>query len=243
MDTNNTRTTNNAEVDHASMVATTNNAIAVMEIDNSSQESLPPTAPEPFLLNSQSSMNSTTLGSYKLVDLLKELQQKTHQLMEQRQASNNVDGLQIKYQNEILPILLRLRQANRREKDELELKSQKTKDLNSRLQLLDDGHKCLKFEAAVLGDRIARFKLPPLTELNGLDHETKMVKLDEEEAKRRRLQEALAQLNNEVSSIEHSSLQGSKQLNIVKPYIRQLLDKIGPTLHETPQTSDVRMSE
>ena len=67
-----------------------------------------------------------------------------------------------------------------------------------------------------------------------LDHSARMRRVEEEEVKRKSLIKRLAQLEEETKNIEVSCLQSTNSLNQVKPYIKQLLDRVGPTLQQQP---------
>lgn len=61
-----------------------------------------------------------------------------------------------------------------------------------------------------------------------LDHQKRLSLLDEEEQKRKALQDRLADVSKETSEIEVLCHASETELNRIKPFIRQLVDKVEP---------------
>lgn len=170
------------------------------------------------------------------------------------------EELQEVYKTDILPYLLQLRHQNRKEKDELEEKSSKIKELYEQLRDLQQMCDSLSFMASCLESQAAILDGEPanksttthivdikdsnttndsfdLNAVSKLDHETRMQLLDEEEKKRKELQTKLIEINAETKIFELTCSQTTSHLNEVKPHIKLLLEKVGPTIQQVEQTN------
>lgn len=141
------------------------------------------------------------------------------------------------FHNEIAPILISLRKENRDEKNRVEEKNKKIKELYRKLLTIQDACDCIEFEVDCLRCDVATIRNSidsDSADKNGsdIDHETRMRLLDEEEIKRKELQRKLAALNDETKDIEIACSRKADQLNQVKPYIKILLDKVSPSLRD-----------
>jgi len=205
-------------------------------------------------------------GGYNLKETLTILQGHVDQALSLKSNPEGQNAIQQLYRNEVLPHLLQLRRLNRVGKDSLATKYQKLKEWNQKLIDLQQTCDSLSFESSCLkaevnsvrdrasqsqaltnghdneqamgdeplgGDGIEIFDVDAVAKL---DHETRMRILDEEEDKRRSLRAKLSQLSEETKNIELSCLQTTNQLNQVKPYIRQLVEKVEPSF--APMTVD-----
>lgn len=207
-------------------------------------------------LNNGTSVQPTVKIVYKysklsLRETLLYLNSQIDQLFALKQTPNSSDNLKSMYRKSILPHLLQIRRQNRQEKNDLESKYEKAKKLNQKLYDLQESCECLAFQASCLksevssvrekfsSDEVIAMDIESTNEINyrfdvnavaKLDHETRMRRLDEEEARRKELMEKLKKLDEDTKTIEVVCTQSEHQLNQVKPSIRQLLDKVGPTL-------------
>lgn len=149
------------------------------------------------------------------------------------------------YRTELVPNLLELRNRQRLDMDELESRHRKLKELNQELLNLQDQCDCVTYEASCLGSEVNDVKQKAcksespvkngcdsfnLDTIGKLDHETKMRLLDEEEVKRKALVEKMNELNDETTKIAQLNAECASQIDNVKPYIKQLLDKVSPAL-------------
>lgn len=138
------------------------------------------------------------------------------------------------FQNEILPLLIALRGINRREKHESEAYCQRKKDYYQRLIAIQQLCECIEFEALCLKSDVdtIRHGLNNDCTRNGLDvdHATRMQLLDAEENRRRELQKKLNELTEETKEIELSYSKKADSINQVRPYIKQLLEKVNNIL-------------
>lgn len=134
--------------------------------------------------------------------------------------------IMVLYKSEILPHLLQLRRANRIDKNNLELKHSRIKDLSQKLASLQQSNENLMFEAACLGTsaNITKDLVIADEELQKLDHPGRMKYLDEEEERRKDLQKRLSQLVDEMKELEKLYSQSAEQFGQVKPYVKQLLE-------------------
>lgn len=156
------------------------------------------------------------------------------------------------YQTNIIPKLLQLRKLNRISKERIEEKSDRINQFNRMLVNLREQCDNITFEASCLKHEVscAKKRLSPTKsrdngdnhmklELNGSDtavfdidevglmsHAERLQIIDQEEAKRRGLQERLAEATAETDEISLVCEDSSAQLNRLKPYIKQLLDKV-----------------
>lgn len=162
-----------------------------------------------------------------LLPILQSLKSDVDQIAIYKQTSDNNEQIQELYMNSILPNLLQLRKINRIEKNHHESKNNRIRDLNKTLTSLQHTYDCLAFEASCLNPRVI---ISDAEALRGVDHETRMKCLDEEEDKRKNLQEKLAQLTAETKDLESLYSASSNELKSVKPYVVQLLDKLGPKI-------------
>lgn len=197
--------------------------------------------------------------------------------LKQNSEEDSSERVQEIYRNEILPTLLQLRLQNRIEKDLLEERSKKVKELNHKLIDLQESCDSISFLTSCLNADVEQMKLgvtskvitrPSIAGLlnpqtNGLsstgttqssdesaymdaddavdvfdikvvekfDHDMRMRLLDEEELRRKDLQERLKESSKETKAIEATCSQGAIKLDQVKPYIKQLLEKAGPVVN------------
>lgn len=160
------------------------------------------------------------------------------------------------YKQSILPHLLQIRRQNRQEKNDLESKFNRAKELNQKLIYLQELCDSLSYKASCLKSEVSGVKeqaisneiIPMDTDSTNnnemmslrfdvnavaqLDHESRMRRLDEEEAKRKELIEKLRKLDEDTKIIETSCSLSDNKLHQVKPYIKQLLDKVETTIHQ-----------
>lgn len=168
------------------------------------------------------------------------------------------------YKTEILPRVLLLRQLNRNSKDKLEEKHERVKELNRRLHIPYETCNNLIFEVSYLKYEVdvAKEKLStkneqvdsegdvqmenePMVEnkidffdaekVGMFDHQTRVKMLEEEETKRKALCEKLSHLKEETDNIELICSQTEEQLDQIKPFIKQLVDRV--KLMEPPDES------
>lgn len=156
------------------------------------------------------------------------------------------------YKTEILPHLLQLRRLNRLAKDKLEEKHAEISDMNRRLINLYKYSEDLKFEASCLDDEVVRAKREQIgaegnaemkteamsngndmsffdaDKIASLDHETRISLLEEQETERKRRRDELSQLMQETEGIEKLCHLGESELNMVKPHIKQLVERVEP---------------
>lgn len=160
------------------------------------------------------------------------------------------------YHSNVLPHLLQLRRLNRMSKDKLELKHEKVRQLNRELVNLHDRCENITYEALCLNHEVsvAKKRLSPTKsrivetkgdaiskmETNGhtdtdffdaekvaaLDHKTRLEKLDEEEKRRKDLEDKLSRVTTETNEMDSLSKSTETQLNRIKPYIKQLVDRL-----------------
>lgn len=183
-----------------------------------------------------------------LKDCLMDLKLKVENLQNLRKMQPTQEDLANFYKTDILPLLLQVRKINRMEKNELESLNKKIREMNQNLRTIAENCDCLEFEAAWIRNDVNKVTatdkpeelsngIPTKPSINHFDvnsvalkdHETRMRLLDDEQDRRRQLQQRLVHLNEEINSIERSTNLNSKQLEQVKPFIRQLLDKIAQT--------------
>lgn len=124
------------------------------------------------------------------------------------------------YKNELVPHLIRVRRLNRIERDNLESKYNKIKDLNKELLKLEQSCNCLKFEAAC-----SRSGLDSSEDLINIDDNSAQL-LDQEEERRRVYQEKKFKLEEETNAIEELFTSTASMVEDWKPSIKQLLDKV-----------------
>lgn len=191
---------------------------------------------------------SGDLGMVDLRNCLIQLKQKVEALVSMKRGKTDNEAIDQYYKTQLLPLILKVRRLNRLEKNELDSMTRKAKVLNQDLRTLSETCACLEFEAACLSKDVSNVPIPkrPTKKLNelsnnlngdifdidlvaGHDHQTRMRLLDEEQDKRRQLQQKLINLTDELNTIERSSTINARQLDQVKPYIRQLLEKIEQT--------------
>lgn len=149
------------------------------------------------------------------------------------------------YRAELTPYLLELRKKQRLEMDSLEARHDKLRLLNKELVNLQEKCDCVIYEASCLGSEEEEVKPKacgsdsPVKNgydsfqpeaIEKLDHETRMRLLDEEETRRKNLVDKMNQLNDETNKIALLNADCASQINEVKPYVKQLLDKVTPTL-------------
>lgn len=164
------------------------------------------------------------------------------------------ENLKCMYRKSILPHLLQIRRQNRQEKNNLESKFEKAKELNQKLINLQEACDCLSYKASCLkfevssvkeqaksseiiamdtdsanNDELMNYRFD-VNAVAQLDHESRMRQLDEEETKRKELLERLKKIEDETKTIENACSQSENKLNQVKPPIRQLLEKVEPIL-------------
>lgn len=154
------------------------------------------------------------------------------------------------YRTQLTPNLLMLRSKQRSEMEQLESCSEKLKELNRELLNLQEQCDCVIYEGSCLGSEVEGVKQEacksksesPMKNgcdsfdpeaIGELDHETRMRLLDEEETKRKTLLDKKNELDEETTKIAQLNAECASQLNEVKPYIKQLLDKVSPTLINT----------
>lgn len=147
-----------------------------------------------------------------------------------RALKSDGDSLKEFYRNEFLPHMLQLRRLNRIEKDRLYNKNERIKDLNLKIMNLQQQYDCLSFEASCQLYRVGGGDLPKKVTIE--DHVTRMQSLDEEELKRKEFEEKLIQLSEETVSIEQACSENSQKLAQVKPYVKQLVERVVPLLNQ-----------
>lgn len=208
-------------------------------------------------------METTTTTLVDIIERLKSGCDKVFVLKQTTGAtSEDVIGL---YRTELLPDLLKLRAQNRLEKDQLEEKCENVKKLFDEFNDLQEICDSFSFMvSSIKSDVVSQRKQDevasnsPVKRLtNGistpskesaddifdldsvikLDHETRMRMLDEEERRRRDLQEQLSQSNADIKAYEISCTQSTSQMNEVKPHIKLFIDKVAPILQQpSPKT-------
>lgn len=194
-----------------------------------------------------------TDGNCRLFDLrdcLIELRQKTDKLFTMKKLQSTPEEVATFYKAEVTPLLLNVRRHNRKEKNDLESRNKRTKELHQNLRLLAETCNSLEFEVSCLQNEVSNIpkvkQQLQITNMNGpnsddneifdvdtvfkQDHKSRMRLLDEEQDRRRLLQQKLVHLSDEIDTIERSSNLNNKQLDQVKPFIKQLLDKIGQNI-------------
>lgn len=188
-----------------------------------------------------------------LQETLRQLRLKVDEVFVLKQQPDNLTNVKEFYKTDLLPHLLQIRKLNRSEKNALEAKYKKVKELSQVLydtqQICDN----LAFEADCLVTEVG--KVSPLVrtshneqtaEMNGMevdsaqqngkyfdsdvvgrdDHITRLRLLDEEQAKRIALQEKLLQIKAEARDLESARRHNVAQLNQLKPPIKQLIEKV-----------------
>lgn len=192
-----------------------------------------------------------TLELKEMLNILRSKVESAGNIKKDREATLNL------YKAEILPNLLQLRRLNRDSKDRLEEKHEKVKELSQRLvsshqacQNLLFEASCLDHEVASAKERLSPRKVPvgaqsgaelniesgqgndmsffDVEKVGRLDHETRTRLLEEEERRRKKLRDELEALTKETENIEVICEQSAQQLDQVKPYIKQLIDKVAP---------------
>lgn len=171
-------------------------------------------------------------------------------------AKEDRDQLMNHYNQKILPNLCELKRLNRLTREMGEVKNKNVDALNAELVLLREQCDNITFEAKCLEHEVngAKRRLSPTkparvdgqgdmqmqnVESNGndmsffdmervsqMDHVTRLQVLESEEAKRKSLQEKLSEVTSETTQIELACQTSEDMLNGVKPYIKQLLEKI-----------------
>lgn len=158
------------------------------------------------------------------------------------------------YETKILPHLCQLRKLNRLSKESGAYNNKRVEELNNRLVYMSEQCDNITFEGQCLNHEVvsAKHRLSPSkhrpdsqgdiemrSETNGndmsffdfekvgqLDHQTRLQVLDNEETKRKGLQAKLEEVKSEATEIELVCQASEAQLNRIKPYIKQLLDKV-----------------
>jgi hypothetical protein len=169
-------------------------------------------------------------------------------------SKNHATDKEAEYEKKILPYLCQLRKLNRLSKETDEIKNRKIDELNSKLLKLKEQCDNATFEGQCLNHEVvgAKNKLSPSKsrldsqgdvemrlESNGndmsffdiervgqMDHQARLEVLENEEKRRKALQDKLAEVKTETTEIEIVCQASEAQLNRIKPYIKQLLDKV-----------------
>lgn len=191
-----------------------------------------------------------------LKDQLIELKSKVDQVLTLKQTPDSAGTIKNFYATDVVDQLMQLRRTNRAEKDGLEERLKKAKELNGKLILLQEECDCLMFETACLSVEVDTDEMTHGMESdtetsaeNGyleakVAHEARLRSLEDEEIKRRELMDKLSRLSENTKEIEKLCTTNSDQLNQVKPSIKQLLDKVSSTLNcSTTSISSNKASE
>lgn len=184
-------------------------------------------------------------------DALQFIKTKVDEVVKLKQIPGNMEQIKELYKTELIPHMLTLRRLNRIEKNNMESNNKRVKELNQKLVSLHQECDCLTFEASCLGFEVSSVRPTKNTiedgiepEMNGKpDHSTRMKLLEEEEIRRKELKDVLARLVEETKEIESLCSSSTTQIDQVKPYIRQLLEKVGPTLQPVAAPQDVMILE
>lgn len=155
------------------------------------------------------------------------------------------------YKTDLLPYLVQLRLQNRKEKNALQEKSFKIKELYEQLTDLQEACESLSFMISCLKSQAGQptdkrhtehtFSNNTtndsfdLTSVIKLDHETRMQTLEEEEFKRKELQDRLTEINSETKIYELACSQATNHLNEVRPHIKIMLERVAPTIQQVAQ--------
>lgn len=203
--------------------------------------------------------SSPTSTTSLLKTALQELKSQTDELHNMLRDPSRMDEVPKFFNDHVIPPLLNIRPHNRAEKIEIENRAKKVKEVYRELRTIQDACASLEFEVACLRTDV-NLDLNPTTPYknpknevmtNGItkgeietnsfdvisvaknDHPIRMRMLDEEQELRLQLKQKLSQLQDDLLTIEKTSTINAKQLDSVKPHIKNLLDKIGPIVQMT----------
>lgn len=171
-------------------------------------------------------------------------------------SKNHGPGKEADYEQKILPHLCELRNLNRSSKEMGEIKNKKIDDLDRRLVQLQEQCDNITFEVQCLSHEVvsAKNRLSPskprldgqgqgdvdmqivsngndmsffdVEKVGQMDHLARLNILASEETKRKALQNKLEEVKTETNEIDLVCQASEAQLNRIKPYIKQLLDKV-----------------
>lgn len=197
-------------------------------------------------------INETTKPTHDFLSVLEEVKTDLEHISNHRTERDEVLST---YKTKLLPKFLRIRQLNRISKDKLEARYDEIRQINQRLASLSNHWENLTFEASCLNhevnsskERLSPQKSGNVTQDNmevmddgkaidkddtfepdqvgKLSHIERTKVLEAEVAKRKQLCEKLDEVLAETNEIEQVCQASEQQINRVKPYIKQLLDKV-----------------
>lgn len=154
---------------------------------------------------------------YRTMQLLKS---KVDEISVLKQAGDREKVEEI-YRKEMVPHMLRLRGSHREEIDSLQDRAKKIQGINEQLMRLYRQCDCVEYQVARMGSLLINPE-----DIPKLDHETRLKLLDEELAKRKELQKKYGELERETRQIEELCSSTGSMVEDLKPYIRQLIDKV-----------------
>ena len=195
-------------------------------------------------------LDETTKPTLELISVLEQIKLELESINEIR---NEREKVLEAYKTRLLPNLLNLRRLNRISKDKLESRNDEIRLINQKLVSLGDYCENLTFEASCVNYEVsnAKQRLSPRKQatvdgqgdvkmfegaskedsfdpdvIDELGHEERTKMLEAEGISRKQLCDKLNSLVSEADEIEHLCQQSEQEINRVKPFIKQLVEKV-----------------
>lgn len=174
-----------------------------------------------------------------LVDTLRLVMARLDHVLELKKKPDSRIEITNLYQKEIRSLLMAARYYNREHHRYLDSMNDKAKKLISELNVMESVYESMIYKvSSIAADAQARKDETCLNDIGIIksleDHKERMQALDVEEIRRRELDLQFSKLQEEIRQLEFSCSTGAKQLNEVKPYVEQLVEKANTTLDLEP---------
>lgn len=171
-----------------------------------------------------------------LKETLAVLKAKIDQVLELKKNPDRQSEITSVYKNEIRPLLLATRHFNRENKKQLVEKNEDVRKMESELLVVQSVYDSLDYRMSyIAADAQIKRDETGIDNIDTVksqeDHKEKMQALDIEEIRRRELHLKLSKLEEETKQLDVSCSKGERQLQEVRPYVEQLVERANTTLN------------